>query len=199
MHKNNGYTAAWTAAVDTYAHLASGGQIDPIELTIPGLTPEPGEYAVGVFARARGVLINYARYYAVDVTYSTPSTVLFGSPAFVVGGLIGSAFARSRIRKRAQREAAPQWRTTYLTCVVVTTRRIWCEIAEQAGPRWLNFNYDQITTFNLTGTSMTLGFLQAVPLQLTGDWVPWCAAVIAHYRYGHAAGSAVPSLQANIG
>jgi hypothetical protein len=103
------------------------------------------------------------------------------------------------VRKRAQRAAAPQWHHSYLTCVVVTTRRIWCEIAEQTGPRWLSFNYDTITALNLTGASLTFGFLQSEPLLLTGDWIPWCAAVIAHYRYGNAAGAVVPALHGAIG
>ncbi len=85
---------------------------------------------------------------------------------------------QGRARRRARRLAAPQWRPYGLSQTVVTTRRLWCEIASSAGYEWVNFNYDQIVNLGLTG----------------GAWMPWCAAVIAHFRFGQNAPLAVPEL-----
>lgn len=58
----------------------------------------------------------------------------------------------------------------------------------------MNFDYDTIVRLDLTGDAMTLRFLRSSPLRLTGAWVPWCAAVIAHFRFGQSASLMVPSL-----
>lgn len=100
---------------------------------------------------------------------------------------------RASVRRRARRHAAPQWRPCPLHRTVVTTRRLWCEIAEPQERRWLNFNYDTITGLNLDGDALNIAFLHSEPLRLAGTWAPWCAAVIAHYRYGNSA-KFLPSL-----
>jgi len=80
---------------------------------------------------------------------------------------------------------------------VVTTRRLWCELVTGTGPRWLHFNYNTIADTGrpiLTEYALTLTFLDAEPLQLTGDFAPWCAATVAHYTYGPDAARFVPTL-----
>jgi hypothetical protein len=76
----------------------------------------------------------------------------------------------------------------------VTTRRLWCEVVTSSGFEWLNFDYDTIVNLNLTGNALTLTFLQSEPLCLSGAWAPWCAAVIAHFRFGQNASLVVPAL-----
>jgi hypothetical protein len=46
----------------------------------------------------------------------------------------------------------------------------------------------------LTSEGLILSFLASAPLRLSGSWAPWCAAVIAHLRFGRDAAAAVPAL-----
>jgi len=193
------HARAWSAAVRMHAHLMTKRPLDAVVPPVPGLTPEPGEYAVGVLTRSAGMTLDYARYSAAEVVYATggPSIVV-GSPQFVTGYAIGSMLLRARVRRRARRMAAPQWRPARLLCTVVTTRRLWCELEQPHGTRWLHFDYDTITHLDLDRYTLTLTFQQSAPLQLTGAWAPWCAAVIAHYRYGQAAAMILPALHTAV-
>lgn len=178
------WQSAWRAAYDVYSHLAFDGRLESVEVNYPGLLPETGEQAIGIFDRREGRYLEYLRFTAAQVSYAVPGVVAVGPPGFVVGALLGNAGARRRARRRAERESAPQWRPEPLASVVVTTRRLWCELATRTGSRWLNFDYDTITRLTLTGWELTLEFLQSAPLRLSGMWAPWCAAVVAHSRYG---------------
>ena len=70
---------------------------------------------------------------------------------------------QGRARRRARRLAAPQWRPRWLNQTVVTTRRLWFEVATSNGYDWVNFNYDTIVNLDLTGDALTLTFLQSPP------------------------------------
>lgn len=186
---------AWREAVRVHAALSSGRVLGAVPVPVPGLVPEQGEYAVGVFARSGGAPMSYARYYAADVTLvSTGPRLVVGSPQFLTGYILGSMVMQGRARRRARRLAAPQWRPHWLSQTVATTRRLWCEVATSSGYEWVNFNYDTIVNLDLTGNALTLTFLQSSPLRLTGAWAPWCAAVIAHLRFGQNAPLMVPAL-----
>ncbi|WP_018685358.1 hypothetical protein [Actinokineospora enzanensis] len=190
---NTSSTDAWAQAVSTHAHLLANGRLTQVDAPTPALVPEPGEYAVAVIPGG----MTFARYASAQVVYGgTGSSLVVGSQPFVTGYVLGSLFQRGRRRRRVRREAAPQWRPTPLLRVVVTTRRLWCEVATDTGPTWLNFNYDTIADLRLDGAALVLSFLQAEPLRLSGELAPWCAAVIAHYRFGPSAPAAVPALHA---
>lgn len=186
---------AWTQAVSTHAHLLGDGRLDPVDAPAPGLVPESGEYAVGVIPGG----MSFARYDIAQVVHGgTGPALVAGSQPFVTGFVLGSLFLRGRRRRRARRAAAAQWRPTPLLRVVVTTRRLWCEVATDTGPKWLHFNYDTIADLRLNGAELVLSFLQAEPLRLSGELAAWCAAVIAHYRFGPNAPAAVPALHAAV-
>lgn len=177
-----------------HAHLMANGTLNAVVPPVLGLTPAPGEYAVGVLARSAGMALDYARYGAAEVVHSVgePSIVI-GSPQFVIGYALASTLLRARVRRRARRMAAPQWRPAWLLCTVLTTRRLWCELEQPHGTCWLCFDYDAITHIDLDRYTLTLTFQQSEPLQLTGAWAPWCATVVAHYRYGQAAAPILPA------
>ena len=192
LHNTSG-ADAWAQAVSTHAHLLANGRLTQVDVPTPDLVPEPGEYAVAVIPGG----MTFARYASAQVVYGgTGPSLVVGSQPFVTGFVIGSLFQRGRRRRRARREAAPLWRPTPLLRVVVTTRRVWCEVATDTGPKWLNFNYDTIADLRLDGAALVLSFLQAEPLRLSGELAAWCAAVIAHYRFGPSAPAAVPALHA---
>jgi hypothetical protein len=135
----------------------------------------------------------FARRYGTTVSYpgSVP-TVLVGSPDFVAGAVIGAAVAGIVRRGRARRAAAPQWRPAPLRQAVVTTKRLWCEV----DGRWVRLGYDAIVGMRLHRAALEVWFQGAEDLRLTGPYAPWCAAVIAHYRYGPVAVRVLPQLVA---
>jgi len=141
--------------------------------------------------------MSYARYYAGPAAQiAAGGAIVVGSPHFLIGYLLGCLVVRARARRRLRRAITTRWQEASLIRTVVTTRRLWCEIAEANGPRWLNFNYDTITGLDLNGNQLTMTFLRSEPLSLSGQWAPWCAAVIAHYRYGRSAATVLPTLHA---
>lgn len=185
--------SAWTRAVATYAHLRNHGRLTAVEVPIPGLLPAPGEYAVAMITGG----MTFERYLPGQLSDArSGSALVMGSPRFVAGFALTTALLRAGHRHRAQRQAVPQWWPTPVRRVVVTTKRLWCEIITSTGPTWFNFNYDAITGLQLEGAALTVSFLQSEPLRLTGAWTAWCAAVIAHLRFGAHAPAVVPSLHA---
>ena len=70
---------AWSEAMQVHTHLTANGHLGPVMPPMPGLTPEPGEYAVGVFARSAGLVVRYARYSAADVVYSAGARPLLSA------------------------------------------------------------------------------------------------------------------------
>jgi hypothetical protein len=179
-----------------HAHLAANGRIAPLSLPMdiaPAVVAERNEHVVGIFDGG----MTFERYYATEVHYNSGKpTYVTGSEQFFTGYLLAELALSGHRRRRARREAAPQWRPTQLLRVVVTNRRLWCQVAAPTRLRWMNFNYDTITGLTLTPShaALTFSFLNSEPLRLTGEWVPWCAAVIAHYRYGPDAPAVLPAL-----
>jgi hypothetical protein len=193
-------TAAWAAAVNIHADLVNFRVVPPIGLPPNVLHPppgliSPGEYVYGVFPHG----IVFERYTALPLvnTGSGPRFVL-GTPAFVTGFMLGESAQRGRRRRAAYAaaaHAAPQWRCVRMINLVLTSRNTLCAVHEPAGLRWIVVPHDSITSMQLTGPTLTMGFADVEPLRLTGDWVPWCAAVVAHFRYGPAADAVLPQLQ----
>jgi hypothetical protein len=179
-------------AARVHAALSTGHVLDAVSVPVPGLMVESEEYAVGVFPPAA---LSYARYCRADVVVGNAGpSLLVGPPRFVLGYVLGNVAMRRRNRRRARRAAAAQWRPSPLGRTVVTTRRLWCEATTSGGRRWLEFPYDTISDLGLAADAVTLTFAHSAPLRLTGAWAPWCAAVIAHFRFGPYAPSMLPSL-----
>lgn len=179
-----------------HAHLAANGRIKPLSLPMdvpPAVLAERNEHAFAIFDGG----MTFERYSAIEVRYlSGGPTYVTGSQQFVTGYLLAELALGGHRRRRARKQAAPQWRPTRLLRVVVTNRRLWCQVASSTRLRWMNFNYDTIAglTLNPSREALTFSFLNSEPLRLTGEWVPWCAAVIAHYRYGLDAPAVLPVL-----
>jgi hypothetical protein len=176
-----------------HANLCALRPLVPVTPPVAGLLPELGEWAMGVFATADGVRLDYARYCGADVvTYHTGPAVVFGSPQFLTGYALGMVVRRARLYRKARRLAAPQWRYFPLACTVVTNRRLWCHVSGQ----WVNFDHDTITGYDLTDTTLTLSFQRANPLQLSGQWALCIGAAVAHLRYGPNVAARIPTLAA---
>ncbi len=172
------YAAAWQQAVQLERELASSCQLGSIcaPLEIPLST---GEAAIGNFSG-----LTYERYLTADVRYIPPRDFVFGPPHFVAGYLFGSTIRDIRGRRKARKLSAPQWRCFPSHRTVVTTHRIWCELMDDYGPRWLQFDFAAIATAHLDEWTLVLNFHTAAPLRLTGAWAPWIAVAVAYFRYG---------------
>lgn len=185
--------AAWAQAVSAHRHLLQPGNrlrgvTPPAEVTV-----ESGEDVVGVLPGG----LSFARYDRGRTALPGANTVVVGPAPTVAGFLVTEMALRGHRRRQAQRAAAARWWPAPLRQTVIATRRLWCEISTESGSRWLHFAYDTITDTGhpiLAGDALTLNFRDAEPLRLCGDLAPWCAAVIAHYRFGPHAPRHVPTL-----
>jgi hypothetical protein len=119
--------------------------------------------------------VHYARYYGQDVTYTTSSGVYFGSPLFVVAGLIGTAASNSAARSRAEAMARSQWREHQTVRLVVTNQRLCCRV----GNDWYSFYYSHMTAIYPLAEQQTLvcTFGKGAPLMISGPWAPAAAVV----------------------
>ncbi|WP_336160056.1 hypothetical protein [Amycolatopsis sp. VC5-11] len=180
-------------AMQLHAFLLGGGQLGPVA-DLPGTAFDPGEYTVTRLDSGLG----YARLctaapQAVPVQ-SGGVTVMVGDPAYVAGFALGATL-RSTMQHRAIRRACtPQWRSQPLVATALTTRRLWTDVLDggQVKRHWAN--HEMVTDIRLAGDRLELYFARGAPLSLTGPWAPWCAALIAHYRYGTRAAAVLPSL-----
>lgn len=63
------------------------------------------------------------RFRAADVHYTTPGYVAFGRPAVLFTAALGHFALAEATRRRAEREAAPQWRSYGPHACLLTTHR----------------------------------------------------------------------------
>lgn len=182
-----------TAAV-LHADMCAGRSLVPVTPPVAGLLPAPGEWALGVFRRADGALLDYLRHCPADVlTYRTGPAVVFGTPHFLAGYALGTIAQRARLHRKARQLAAPQWRRYGPhTCTVATNYRLWCQVDGQ----WVNFDHDTITGYDLTHHTLTLSFTAASPLRLSGPWALCIGVAVAHVRYGPNVAARIPALAA---
>jgi hypothetical protein len=176
-------TTAWEQAARVRTHLANGGRLMPVTglpRDVAGLPREADEYVVGMFAGN----LTYQRWSAASVSYvSGGPAFIVGSEPFVAGYAMGAMVNRARQRRKVRRMAEPQWRSTPLRRLVVTTRRLWCEVMGDSGPQWRRFNFETITRLELADDTAVLSFQDSEPLRLGGEWMPWCAVVVDHFRH----------------
>jgi hypothetical protein len=192
---------AWDEAVSTLADLARGCRFRPVDVhEVRGMLRAPDEYVVRVFTAGS---MRFERLLPVAVRYMRRRPVFVAGPPKVVGTVVlASLLQDAAVRRRLEREPALQWCEVRLVSTVVTTHRLLCLVVDGGRYQWRRFSYDAISGFGLTADVLELTFLpsdsgEAVePLRLRGPWAPWCAAAIAHFRYGRDARAAVPSLAA---
>lgn len=190
---HNTAPSALMQAMQVHGFLLRGGQLGPVA-DLPGVGFDPGEYTVARLDSGLG----YARL-GTAAPQTVPGsaggvTVLVGDPAYVAGYALGATLRNTMRHRAIRRECAPQWHPQPLVETALTTRRLWTAVVEGGQVKLHRANHDMVTGISLAGVRLELYFAYGAPLALTGPWAPWCAAVIAHYRYGPRAAEAVPSL-----
>src|SRR6266851_8998289 len=159
------HAAAWHEAARMFGRVSSGEDLTPYAPP-PGLLLEPGET---VFCEG---MVEYSRYYGMDVTYTHRSTFAWGGPVFVAAALIGSAAGNAAARGRAERMAVPQWRFEGFPTVLVTRHRLL--ISHPGHYQWLSFWHSAMIEFgpDVQAYALYLGFPGCAPVMLRGPMVP---------------------------
>ncbi len=166
--------AGWSSACQLYEHLSGPGELTALP---PGaLRLQPGEVNYG-----QGVL-NYSRFYGMNVRYNQSNSFWFGSAGFVAAGMAFDAIGNASARNRAQAMAAAQWRDHAQVRMMLTDRRLLCDYRN----KWLNFWHEGIVEFacDLRLWSFVLRYEVGEPLMLHGPAAPWFAVAVARIAYG---------------
>jgi len=136
---------------------------------------------------------DYARYYGTVMSYSQSSAFYFGRPAFVLAGMGISAMSNAARRNAAANQAAAQWRDRQPCRLVVSNKRLLCQV----GGQWLSFHFSAVTAVypEVEDWSLITQYDSTSPLLLSGVHVPAAALLTVLATQGAEAVVAHPSLQ----
>lgn len=161
----------WSNGSRLYHWLASGGELQPVYSTA---IMRAGEQ---IFADLN---LSVSRYHAIDVTYSTASSVAFGTPMFVAMTMLGTAARNKRIRRDADALAQPQWRTC-VTRIILTSQRV--SYLGQQG--WVDFDHVCVREYAVTlGQHVVAQYSDCPPLGLFGPNATWIGVAWAYLLFG---------------
>lgn len=167
------------AAVSLYGILAAGHRPLPVVSPFVGGAPAFLDATFG-----------YARYYGMDVSYTTGGRFAYGSPGFVAGTMLAGMAADAATAARARRMAQAQWREHTASHVVVTATTTWCEISG----RWLRFDHDAVMEYLPAADSLIMTFADTEPVRLVGSGALCHAVLFAYLRFGEPAWRSAPFL-----
>jgi hypothetical protein len=169
----NEATEGWQAAHELAGRLIQGWQ--PTPLHVWGVVLAPGERLN--FDLQAG----YARLYGGSGQYTHTTGMFWGSAGFMAAGYALTALSNSQARAAAARQAQVRWREHQHTRVLVTDRRLLCEL----GGRWLSFYYNCSHGFypDLMQYGVVLDFRDTAPVALSGPSAPFLAVYIAYVLY----------------
>lgn len=180
-----GLKAGLVAALNDARDLAAGLRGGDVPIGIPhgydGM--RDGEVVL-----AHGPLA-VGRFRSKYVEYNVPGFFAFGSPGFVLGATLGNAVARSNARRRAEREAAPQWRYFPPQHHILTNQRLlscldgqweWIELPHASVALDLSIK----TGKQLGGFTVDVVPTNGEPLRLVAPWAAWWGVALLYLRFG---------------
>lgn len=168
------YRAGMESARQLASHLRSGGALVPIR---SGMRLQSGE---SEFTQTQAAC---SRYFALGDSSYTRSTFLglgsFGALAFTA---LGSAAWNSHKRRKAERQAAPQWRPIGQVGVTVTSQRI-LMLQEMT---WESIRFPQILQLSplVEKYQLDILFEGAPAVRLVGPSVPFISVLLFFLLYG---------------
>ena len=126
--------------------------------------------------------LEYARFYGMDVEYTTSTTLVYGPPAMVVGSLAADAIGNAFARSRAEALARHQWREAQTARVIVTDRRMLIRTVDH----WLTFDHGAVAQFIPVPAHwhLIVEYHGAAPLLLGGVPAPHAAVVLQSILQG---------------
>lgn len=126
----------------------------------------------------------YSRYAAGDNHYTALNAMVMARPAVTAGALAVQEIVNHRRKTAAQRGAAPTWRNTRHTQVIITSDRL----LTNSPNGWLTFWHDTVEEFyvDLNQWTMSIGFgaHPCPPVRLTGACVPAISVLAAQHICG---------------
>ncbi|PRX98085.1 hypothetical protein [Allonocardiopsis opalescens] len=172
---NPAWDDGWRRAVDLREALLAGAPLPTIPF-IPVRT-RPNEVAHAE------LVLDYSRYYGMNVSYQQNSGFYFGSALFVAAGVAADSISNASARSRAQAMAAPQWRDFQQIGVFVTNQRL---VAMVDGSRWLSWDHDANVQVQplLDHWSVVQYFENSEPLRWHGPAAPWLSVALVYLALG---------------
>ncbi|MFW5416444.1 hypothetical protein J0910_07460 [Nocardiopsis sp. CNT-189] len=169
------WNQGWQSAVALREALLGGEPLP--EMPYVPVRLEPGEKAHAA------VVLDYSRYYGMDVSYQQNSNFYFGSPLFVATGLAADAIGNASARGRAEAMARAQWREFQQVTVYVTSTRL---LALVEGTRWLSwYHQGSIQVHTLLGEwAVVQMFPDCEPVRWQGPAAPWLAVLLVYLVFG---------------
>ncbi len=180
--------AHWAHARALAGALAAG-QLPAATETVWGLVLEPGERIL------LDTSADYARYYGMNIGYTHVTGVFWGSVPFMAAGYGATALANRSRRSAAQAAAVERWREHQPVRLLVTERRLLCQLANA---RWLSFYYNSVQAMypEPENWSVVFDFQQAEPLRIGGLAAPSTAVIATWALHGASGVRAHPGLAA---
>ncbi|MCW2902437.1 MAG: hypothetical protein JWO67_4702 [Streptosporangiaceae bacterium] len=159
----------------------------PAPLTVWGLVLHPGEQA------HLQLPLTYSRYYGHDVTYSGGGGFYVGPPGVILAAAVGNLIGEAAAASRAREAAAPRWRDHQVSTVILTNRRLICQVED----RWASFHYSGVTAVypDLANRGVVLQLADTVPLRLHGLGAPSAMVYLCWALHGAAKLRHHPALQ----
>lgn len=129
------------------------------------------------------VQCDYSRYYGTDATYTHVSGLYIGSMPFMALGYGLTALGNASRRAAAEAAARTQWRERQRARVLVTDRRLLCQLANG---RWLSFYYRGAAAIYPEPAvwSLVMDFPDTVPVRLGGFGSPIASVAAVWATYG---------------
>jgi hypothetical protein len=177
---------AWSAAGLLRSHLIE--RHVPPAISVWEIVPDAGELMF------LDVPATYSRYYGTFAATTRTVGYFFGNPTFVLSGIEATAIDEAAHRHASDVASRPSWREWQESRVVVTNKRILCQVAG----RWVSFYFSSITAVYPEVAEWTLvcEFGDAdVPLLLTGPQAPIVAVMTVLATHGLDGLRDHPSLQ----
>ncbi len=167
-------TDGWIAAQHHGQNLLAGGNVAP--MTVWGVVLQPGEVL------QFDLVMDYARFYGMDASYSHVNGLFFGSVPFMVAGTVLTAVGNRGRRRRAQAASLASWREQSRARILVTDQRLMCHVSGQ----WLSFWYSGVHGFypEPENWSVVLDSSGAAPLRLSGTAAPLLAVHLTAAMHG---------------
>jgi hypothetical protein len=165
--------AAWQAMCRLIDKVTYGGRPDPCPQTVALRQGEIQHGALHVEAQV---------FHSTTVEYTTGGYAFGGGLLFVGAGMAAGAIRDANVKRRAEQEAAAQWRPVGLVPCAVTSQRLLIQDSER---QWQSYPLHTLVSLTpeLPAWALVLAFESSAPVRLRGPWVPWLTVVITALQF----------------
>ncbi|MEU7870394.1 hypothetical protein [Dactylosporangium sp. NPDC049140] len=118
----------------------------------------------------------------VTVEYTAGDHHRSDGPLFAGTGRAAEAIRDASMHRRAEREAAAQWRSVGVVPCAITSRRLLIRDGER---QWQAYPLDTLVSLtpDVQTSALELAFENSASVRLRGPWVPWLTVVISTLQF----------------